>query len=163
MLPNSSPIIRLPWPVVLYFPAPISGACSHDQHAHNVPSTSASRPRVICFASSTSGRNSSVACAISRVNSVMISETVPWETPKRSAITSSIIFCRLEQRYHDRFSQREALRPPSSLIPGIGQDIFDTRLKFIELFGIQSEGTMVTQRLLHRRKFWFAPSFYRCG
>jgi hypothetical protein len=28
---------------------------------HNVPSTSASRPRVICFASSASGRNSSVA------------------------------------------------------------------------------------------------------
>src|SRR6266566_126666 len=51
--------------------------------------------RVICFASSASGRNSSVACAISRVNSAMISETVPWETPKRSAITSSIIFCRL--------------------------------------------------------------------
>ena len=30
-------IIRLPWPVVLYFPAHISGARSHDQHGHNVP------------------------------------------------------------------------------------------------------------------------------
>ena len=56
----------------------------------------------------------------------------------------------VEQRYHDGFPQREALRPPRSLIPGIGQDIFDTCLKFIELFGIQSEGTMVTQRLLRR-------------
>ena len=50
----------------------------------------------------------------------------------------------VEQRYHDRFPQREALRRPNSLIPGIGQDIFDTRLKFIESLGIQSEGTMVT-------------------
>ena len=58
----------------------------------------------------------------------------------------------VEQRDHYRFSQREALRPPDSLIPGLGQDIFDTRLKFIELSGIQSEGTMVTQRLLHRWK-----------
>jgi hypothetical protein len=47
--------------VVLYFPAHISGARSHDQHGHNVPSTSASRPQVICFAASASGRNSSVA------------------------------------------------------------------------------------------------------
>ena len=30
------------------------------------------------------------------------------------------------------------------------QDIFDTHLKFIELSGIQSEGAMVTQRLLRR-------------
>ena len=37
--------------------------------------------RVICFASSASGWNSPVARAISGVNSVMISETVPWETP----------------------------------------------------------------------------------
>jgi hypothetical protein len=81
----------------------------------------------------------------------MISETVPWETPERSAITSSIhILPFVEHRYHDRFPQREALRPPGSFIPGSGQDIFDTRLKFIELFGIQPEGTMVTQRLLHR-------------
>jgi hypothetical protein len=29
---------------------------------------------------------------------------------------------------------------------GIGQDIFDTRLKFIELFGIQSEGGITTRR-----------------
>ena len=108
-------------------------------------------PRVICFASSASGRNSSVACAISGVNSVMISDTVPWETPKRSANNFfDDILPLVEQRYHDRFPQREALRPPGSLIPGIGQDISDTRLKFIELFGIQSEGTMVTQRLLHR-------------
>ena len=55
-----------------------------------------------------------------------------------------------EQRDHDRFPQREALWPPDSLIPGLGQDIFDALLKFIELFGIQSEGTMVTQRLLRR-------------
>ena len=41
-------------------------------------------------------------------------------------------------------------------------DIFDTCLKFIELFGIQSEGTMATQRLLRRKRIWFAPSFYRC-
>ena len=48
-------------------------------------------------------------------------------------------------------SRNERLfRPPDSLIPGIGQDIFDTRLKFSELFGIQSEGTMGTQRLLHQ-------------
>ncbi len=56
----------------------------------------------------------------------------------------------VEQRYHDRFPQREALRPPDSLIPRLGQNIFDARLKFIELSGIESEGTMVTQRLLHQ-------------
>src|SRR5260370_26539126 len=84
-----------PWPVVLYFPAQSSGSRSHDQHGHNVPSTSASLPRVICLASSASVRHSSVARAISGVNSVMMSETVPWEIPKRSPMTSSIIFCRL--------------------------------------------------------------------
>ena len=81
----------------------------------------------------------------------MISETVPWEIPEK--IGNNFFYYILplvEQRYHDRFPQREAFRPPGSLIPGIGQDIFDTRLKFIELSGIQSEGTMVTQRLLHR-------------
>src|SRR6266568_3369598 len=69
----------------------------------------------------------------------------------------------VEQRDHDRFPQRQALRPSDSLIPGPGQDVFDTILKLIELFGIQSEGTMVTQRLLHRLRFWIPPPFYRCG
>src|SRR5207302_10647249 len=36
----------------LVFPAHISGACAHDQHGHNVLSTSATRPLVLCFASS---------------------------------------------------------------------------------------------------------------
>ena len=39
MFPDSSLIMRLPWPVVLYFPAHSSGSLSHDQHGHNVPST----------------------------------------------------------------------------------------------------------------------------
>src|ERR1039457_6162388 len=70
MFPNSSPVMRLSWPVVLYFPAHSSRALSHDQHGHNVPSTSTNRPLVICFASSGSGLNSSVACAISGVTRV---------------------------------------------------------------------------------------------
>src|SRR5208282_1052378 len=65
----------------------------------------------------------------------------------------------VEQRDHDRFPQREALRPSDSLIPGLGQDIFDTLLKLIELFGVQSEGTMVTQRLLHRLRVLVSTSF----
>ena len=94
--------------------------------------------------------DSSVACAISGVNSVMISEMVPWEPQKIGNNFFDDILPFVQQRYHDRFPQGEALRPPGSLIPGIGHDIFDTRLKFIELSGIQSEGTMVTQRLLRR-------------
>ena len=35
-----------------------------------------------------------------------------------------------------------------AIIPGLGQDVFDKIRKLIELFGVQSEGTMVTQRLL---------------
>ena len=65
----------------------------------------------------------------------------------------------VEQRDHDRFAQREALRPPDSLIPGLGQDFFDTLLELIELSGIQPEGTMVTQRLLHRLRVLVSTSF----
>ena len=42
---------------------------------------------------------------------------------------------------------------PVPLSRGIGQDIFDTRLKFIELFGIQSEGTMVRTASLSVKGF----------
>ena len=37
-----------------------------------------------------------------------------------------------------------------SLVPRLRKDIFDTRLKLIELPSIQSEGTLVMQRLLRR-------------
>ena len=70
------------------FPGPQLTGALHGQHGHNVPSASTSRPLVICFASSGADLNSPVASAISEVNSVMMPETVPWETPKRSAITS---------------------------------------------------------------------------
>ena len=44
--------------------------------------------------------------------------------------------------------QREFLRTAGSLIPGLGQDVLDTRMEFFELFGIQPESALVTQRLL---------------
>jgi hypothetical protein len=62
--------------------------------------------------------------------------TSPTTPASAIAVTRSSAVIVIPQRYHDRFPQREALRPPGSLIPGNRQDLFDTRLKFIELFGV---------------------------
>ncbi len=67
----------------------------------------------------------------------------------------------VQQRDHDRFPQRQAFRPPDSLIPRFSEESFDALLKLIELFSVQPEGTMVTQRLLRRLMVWFAPPSYR--
>ena len=135
--------------VVLYFPAHSSRAPSHDQHGHNVPSTSTSLPRVISLASFGSG---GICGRLSDQRGEVCHDVRDGALRDPEEITNDFfdhILPLVEQRDHDRFSQREALRPSGSLIPGLRKNISDTRLKLIELLSVQPEGTMVTQRLLH--------------
>src|SRR5450755_2896016 len=86
--------IREPCPVVLYFPAHRLLSPSQDQQGHSVPSTSAIAPLVASAASSSAGRPSSVAFSTNGVRKVMYRDIVDWATPKMSAHTSSMMFCR---------------------------------------------------------------------
>jgi hypothetical protein len=67
----------------------------------------------------------------------------------------------IEQRDHDRFTQRQAFRPPDSSIPWFNQEFFDEFFKLVDLFRVQPEGVIVAQRPLRRLMVWFAPPLYR--
>jgi hypothetical protein len=74
-----------PCPVVLCFPDHSLPSPSHDQHGHNVPSTSAIAPLVASAASSAVGRSSPVTFSTNGVRNVMYRDIVDWATPKMLA------------------------------------------------------------------------------